>query len=608
MCVRDILVPAGTQRIRWTIDTQGKPRAPLDMQVTVHGGPVLRGHAAAAAAGGLRPVDVPMSAPVPGGRPFRFADICLEPKGAGAQIFPWGGNQLDIKSKPIEVGKQRFANRPALWFLPLAHEKRSILGQLGNMFDRASLFRPGFVGPWTFWVVLFLLVPGLLYGGIRLIATADAVRARRVPLAAWVAILAFGAAASWALVNPVFQSPDESEHFAYAQYFAETGHPVDLNQGKRPPWSDKESLVIDASHELTVIERAQAKLPWLSYVESEERARAAGYNPPGGLATNGGGYHPATSVHTPLYYAALAPGYLLTKGGSTESELLAMRLTTALMGALTAMLAYLIVLELLPGRRALAAAGGLLVGFEPMFAFISGAVNNDSAVNLGCAAIIYLFIRAMRRGLTVPVAVGLGLALVITPLLKGTGYELYPPAAIAVLGLVARRHGRRDLMMLGLLAASCLVFFFGWDAIRGVFHRDAFTTPGGSTPGSFGIRDHVKAYLVWLWQTLLPFKLPFMQDVSVIHWPFFNIYVQRGFAGFGWYAIFFPNWVYIPIVAAMLGVLVLGARSLWIYRPAALRRVPELLFLASIPIVVFCAVEAAYFTINWPVDGTAEQG
>jgi len=217
MCVRDILVPAGTQRIRWTIDTQGKPRAPLDMQVTVHGGPVLRGHAAAAAAGGLRPVDVPMSAPVPGGRPFRFADICLEPKGAGAQIFPWGGNQLDIKSKPIEVGKQRFANRPALWFLPLAHEKRSILGQLGAMFDRASLFRPGFVGPWMFWVVLFGLVPGLLYAGIRLLANADAVRTRRVPVAAWVAVLAFGAAASWALVNPVFQSPDESEHFAYAQ-------------------------------------------------------------------------------------------------------------------------------------------------------------------------------------------------------------------------------------------------------------------------------------------------------------------------------------------------------------------------------------------------------
>jgi hypothetical protein len=609
MCIRDLLVPAGTQRVRWWIDTQDKARPPIDMQVRLHGGPVLKGHLAGSPTGGYHSEDIPMTSPVPGGRPFRFADVCLLPRAGGGTIFVWGANQLDIKSKPIEVGKQRFPNRAAIWYLPLNHEKRSILAQLGTMFDRASLFRPGFVGPWTFWVLLFGLVPGLLYGGIRLMATADVVRARRVPIGAWVAILAFGAAASWAIVNPVFQSPDESEHFAYVQYFAETGHPVDLNQGKRPVWSDREALVIDASHELTVIERSQAKLPWLNYVQTEERARAAKYQPPGGLATNGGGYHPATSVHTPLYYAALAPGYLITKHSSTESQLLAMRLTTALMGALTALFAYLIVLELLPGRRALAAAGGLLVGFEPMFAFISGAVNNDSAVNLGCAAIIYLFIRAMRRGLTVPVAVALGFALVITPLLKGTGYELYPPAAVAILGLVARRHGRRDLMMLGLVGASFLLFFFGWDAIRGVFHRDAFTTPGGATPGtSFGIRDNIKAYLVWLWQILLPFKLPFMRDVSLVHWPFFNIYVQRGFAGFGWYAIFFPNWVYAPIVAAMVGIAALGTRALWIFRAGAIRRLPEILFLISIPIVVFCAVEAAYFTLAWPADGTAEQG
>ena len=43
----------------------------------------------------------------------------------------------------------------------------------------------------------------------------------------------------------------------------------------------------------------------------------------------------------------------------------------------------------------------------------------------------------------------------------------------------------------------------------------------------------------------VPFKLPFMRDFTVVHWPFFNIYVERGFAGFGWYAIFFPNWVYV---------------------------------------------------------------
>jgi hypothetical protein len=609
MCVRDILVPAGTQRIRWGIDTQDKPRIPINMDVRVHGGPVLHGSIVRSVTPGFHKVDIPMTAPVPGPQPYRFADLCLRPQGNGGQIFVWGRTLLDIKSKPIEIGKQRIPNRVALWFLPLKHEERSILGQLGTMFDRASLFRPGFVGPWTFWVVLFLLVPALLYCGIRLLATADVIRPRRAPIALWIGLLAFGAAASWAIVNPVFQSPDESEHFAYAQYFAETGHPVDLNQGKRPVWSTKEALVIDASHELTVIERSEAKLPWAPYYEDEMKQRAAGYAPPGGSSVDGGGFHPATSTHTPLYYAALTPGYLLTKSGSTEDQLLAMRLTTAIMGALIAVLAYLIVLELLPGRRGLAAAAGLLVGFEPMFAFISGAVNNDTAVNLGCAAITYLCIRALRRGLNVGVAIALGAALVVTPLLKGTGYELYPPAILALIGMAARRHGRRDLMMLGLVAASFLLFFFGWDAIRGVFHRDAFTTPGGAAPGTnFGVRGHIKAYLVWLWQVALPFKLPFMQDVTILHWPFYNIYVQRGFAGFGWYAIFFPNWVYAPIVAAMIATVAFGLRALWIYRSTTIRRVWEILFLISIPVVVFVGVEAAYFTLAWPTNGTGEQG
>jgi hypothetical protein len=609
MCVRDVRVPAGTQRVRWGIDTQNVPRIAVDMTMRVHGGPTLTGAIVRSADTGFHKVDIPMSAPVPGGAPFRLADLCLAPQGNEGQIFVWGRTQLDIESKPIEVGKQKIPNRVALWFLPLKHEQRSILSQLPQLFARASLFRPGFYGPWLFWVVLFAGVPLLLYAAIRTIATADVRLRRRLPLPLAVALIAFGAATSWALVNPTFQSPDESEHFAYVQYLAETGHAIDFNPGKRFVWSTQESLVIDASHELSVVERSEAKLPWLKDYEGSADRRAAALKPPGGARTDGGGYHPATSVHSPLYYGLLAPGYLLVKGKSVETQLLAMRLGSAIMGALTAMFACLLIGELLPGRRGLAVAGGLLVGLEPMFAFISGAVNNDNAVNLACAAVIYLMVRALRRGLTVPIAVALGFAVVIAPVAKGTGYELYPPLALGIAGLVLRRHSRRDLALLGLLAVAFALTFLSWDLIRASFDRNAFTVPGGGTPGtSFGVRDNIKAYLVWLWENLLPFKLPFMRDVSIVHWPFFNIYVQRGFAGFGWYAIFFPNWVYTPIVAGMIGTIVLGARTLWVHRAGVIRRAPELLFLVSIPVVVFCAVEAAYFTMAWPVDGTAEQG
>lgn len=599
-CVRDVRIPAQTGRIRLIIDAATATLPAIDITARLAGGGTLHGRAPGGAKNVTRRVDVPLDRATAAGGSATATRFCVRP--VRGSIFVWGRGQLDNSSKPIEVGKQRLNARVALWFLPRAHERKPILAQLGAMFERASMFRPGFVGPWTFWLLLFGVMPALMYAGIRLLATAGP-SMRRLPLRVFV--LAFALAASWALVTPAFESPDESEHMAAVQYFGETGKAVQASQTATAPWSTEEAWAIDQTYELSTIERADAKAPWDPFYEQRWAKTAAKSLP----RDDGGGFHPATSVHTPAYYALLTPAYLAARSGSTFTQLLAMRLTSALMGALTAMLAMLIVAELLPGRRQLAVAAGLLVAFLPQFGFISGAVNNDNGVNLGAALCIYLVLRVLRRGLTVGVAIGLGAALVATPLLKGTGYELYPPAALALVALVARRHGRRDLVALAVLALSFAVCFEAWDLAKGAFDRTAFATPGGTTPGSFAATDNLRSYAVWLWQVLVPIRLPFMRDFTLVHWPFFNIYVQRGFGGFGWYAIFFPNWVYVVIVGVMAAVLGGATRLLWSERASYVRsHLPEILFLASIPIVVLCAVEAAYFTLAIPVDGTAEQG
>lgn len=610
LCVDRIRVPNGTGRVRFGIDTQANPRPALTGSLKLDDGTLINTSAPASTVTGFHRVDMQLSEPVParGGKDYRFADICLHP--ATGQVFVWGRTQLGMSDKPIRVGKkQSFPSRIALWFLPAAHQKRTILRQLPVIFERASLFRPGPVGPWTFWVLMFLVMPLLGYAGLRTIANADAAPRGRIPLPLKVAAIAFCLAATWALITPTFESPDESEHFAAVQYFAETGKAVDAVQGKRGPWSTQEAVAIDATRELTTIERPEAKMPWLTSYQGAYYARNRNRGVPL-PRDDGGGFHPATSSWTPVFYALNAPAYLLVQGKSVFVQLVAMRLTSALLGALTAMLGMLVVLELLPGRRALAAAAGLLIAFLPQFGFISGAVNNDNGVNLGAALIVYLLIRALRRGWTVPVAGTLGLALVVTPLFKGTGYELYPPAIIALVAIALRRHGRRDLAMLALAALSFVVFFEAWNHLRTTFDRPTFATPGGGTPGaSLGARQHIKAYLVWLWQVMVPFKLWFMQDFTIVHWPFFNIYVMRGFAGFGWYAIFFPKWIYGIVVLVMGLMLAGGITLLWRERAGALRRyLPEILFLASVPVVVVSAVEAAYFTLNIPTDGVAEQG
>jgi hypothetical protein len=599
---RNQLIPAGTGRVRFQIDTRTSQLPALKLTLRFADGTVIHGSNPGTKTPGFRKVDVPLQRPVPGGAEARLADVELRP--ATGTIFLWGRGQLDDTSKPIQVGKTSYNGRVALWYLPKAHERRPILGQLGAMFRRASLFRPGFVGPWTYWLLLFIVMPLLGYAAIRTIAVADGL-ARRLPLRVFA--IGFALAATWALITPAFESPDESEHFAAVQYVAETGRAVDATPGSRPPWSSQEAWAIDQTRELSTIERSEAKAPWL---ELEQRAWEKGTR----LATSqtdGGGFHPTTAGTTPVYYALLAPAYLLVHHESVFSQLLAMRWTSAIMGGLVAMLAMLLILELLPRRRSLAVAGGLLVATLPQFGFISGAVNSDNGVNLGVALCIYLTVRALHRGLTPRVAVALGAALVVTPLLKGTGYAIYPPVILALVLMFVRRHGRRDWMSLGVVAASFVVFFLIWAEVRGTFHRSAFTTPGGSTPGDFVAVHNIKAYLSWLWQVMVPVKLPFMTDFTIVHWPFFNIYVERGFAGFGWYAIFFPKWVYSIVVVVMIGTLVFAARTMWVARGATLKRyLPEILFLASVPIVVIAAVEAAYYpgVAGLPIDGTGEQG
>jgi 4-amino-4-deoxy-L-arabinose transferase-like glycosyltransferase len=607
LCVPDLRIPAGTGQVRFNLSTRTELLPALEVVIHEQGGRVVKGSVPHSPTPGHGDVSIPV--PRFPSRPEAVAaDVCLI---AAAEVFAWGNDNLQANVPAPTLGGAPQHNRVAVWFLGPAGQQRSILSQLGEMFRRAALFRAGFVGAWTYWLLFVLVLPALAYGAIRLLANAEGPRRRRVPQPVIVGAIAFGVAASWALVTPAFQSPDESEHFAYAQYFAETGRAVETAPSTRPVYSDSEGVALEAVKHDSVIELADARPPWLRADERQYDAEAKALGPKP-EQDNGGGFHPATSPHTPAYYSLLAPAYFLTRKASPFSQLLAMRLTSALMGALTAVLAMLIVGELLPGRRALACAAGLLVAFAPMFGFISGAVNNDDGVNLATALIVYLVVRSLRRGLTPALGVALGAAMVAGPLLKGTAYELYPPVILGLLLAMLRKHSRRELLGLGSVLATFAVLQLVWSEVSAGLHHTAFTTPGGSAPGTTLEAFHKpKTYISWLLRVMLPFKPSFVNhNWTIVHWPFFNIYIERGFASFGWYAIQFPQWVYVAIVGVVGGLAILGLLAAWQRRRAIVRFLPELIFLLAVPVVVICAVEAAFepSLANLPVQGTAEQG
>jgi len=603
LCVRDLNLPADTGRVQLAVYA-GTTRPALTMRVR-GADTTLRSNVPAADAPGLSKVDFPIPAR-PSSPDSTPVTVCVSPVGGEVQI---GGDPgLAGNTRPALLDGDRVDARVSVWYLPRAGEQRSLIAALPDVLARAALLRPDPIGPWVYVLLLFVAMPLLGYSAVRLMAvTVAGASTRRVPLVVALALIAFVNSAGWSLISPAFNTPDEPEHFAYAQYFAENGRPPDAGfPSTKQAYADRESLDLDASMVKSYLAAMDGRPPWLEADVDAWKAREASL---GEIRRDNGGGPTAASVHSPLYYALLAPAYHVA-GGTSFDELQAMRLVSALLGAVTVACVFLAFRELVPRRRWVAVAAALLVAFQPMVAFMAGSVNNDVGVNAAAALLTWLLLRGLRRGLTVRLAVGLAAAGLAVPLMKGTGYALYPAAGFA-LAVMAWRQLRAVGWVRGLkgrwrtelppwltFGGASLVLFGLWTLYTRHYDRGLLTTPSGGSPteGSAAVASP-RAYFSYLWQTFLP-RLPFMERLQSPGWPFFDIYVERGFAAFGWYSIVFPHWVYVVIVVVMLA---LGAMALascvrelpWVRLHAA-----ELTTLALIVVGVFAGVAFAYYTAD----------
>lgn len=121
--------------------------------------------------------------PVPGGypdnRPLRVRtgpvraggriDVCVTNRGPG-RVGIEGGEAESAPTSPLFVdGRRNEASALALRFLG---EPRSVASQVPVIFQRAALFRPGWVGPWTFWALALVVAVGVPALLARALATA----------------------------------------------------------------------------------------------------------------------------------------------------------------------------------------------------------------------------------------------------------------------------------------------------------------------------------------------------------------------------------------------------------------------------------------------------
>lgn len=250
----------------------------------------------------------------------------------------------------------------------------------------------------------------------------------------------------------------------------------------------------------------------------------------------------------PLYYLLLTPVFVLTNG-----SLLALRLTSLLIGAGVVLLAFGVARQLFPTQRWIAWTTAVFVAFLPQHLSIMASVNNDSLAELWIAALLLLLARWLQSDLSpwtrnrerrylVSVGMVLGLGL----LTKLTVYLMVPVVGLALLW---RYWGRWDDLfptgvLLGVPAALLGALMWGRNLlVYDGFDPLAMTTHNAVVVGqprtaewiaNYGLQETVRRFL----QTT------------------FNSFWGQ----FGWMAAPMPGWVYRPLLlltaVVLLGLLI----------------------------------------------------
>lgn len=415
-----------------------------------------------------------------------------------------------------------------------------------------------------------------------------------------VGLIAFVNCAAWALITPTFQAPDEPSHAAYAVQLAETGRPP-ANTNNAPFASDELGAYANALGTFNMNQIASlTRPPWSKRREQAYQRTLRTHQ----LKRKDGGGPSTAAVHGPVYYAFPALAYRIFYGASFASRMLAMRLASALLAALTVAFVYGTVRELAPRRPWAAAAAALLAAFQPVFGFIEGSINADVGVNLAGAVLVYLLVRAMRRGLTVPLAIAIPTAFILGTLAKATMLGFVPVLLFALLVLLWRRAGgiREWLAMAG----TALVLAGIWAAVSPGWKHSFIPVPGGGS-GVAGQAPSIGAKLSYIWQVFLP-PLPGMHhDFAAGVHPIWDIYVVRAWGAFGWLDVNLPHPIFVAIAVAMCVIVALALRGLWLERRFLRTHIPEAVVLFGSIVCVLGFTHAAFAKFN-PAAAIQEQG
>jgi 4-amino-4-deoxy-L-arabinose transferase-like glycosyltransferase len=409
---------------------------------------------------------------------------------------------------------------------------------------------------------------------------------RRIPRAAWVcAAVACLNAASWSIVTPPFQVPDEPDHFAYVKQLAETG---ELPSSNSEVLSTEEGLVLVGLRNFQVRLQpqvhtiaSQAEVHELQHDLQLAATATAPGSPSAGVAAS----------EPPLYYALEAIPYSIASSGTVLARLQLMRLMSALFAGITAMFVFLFVREALPRDSWTWTVAGVAVALAPLLGFMSGALNPDSLLFAVSAAVFYSLARAFRRGLSVGGAAAIGALTAVGLLTKLNFIGLAPGLLFGMVVLSARAvkvSARRACRLFAISATLALSPVLLYAAVNALSNQPLLGIASSAINTAHG---SLLAQANYIWQLYLP-RLP----GTVSDFPYISTTRQLWFNGYvglyGWLDTPFPSWLYSVALIPAGAIALLCARSLYEARAALLGRISELVVYATMSVGLMILIGA----------------
>ena len=295
-----------------------------------------------------------------------------------------------------------------------------------------------------------------------------------------------------------------------------------------------------------------------------------------------------------------------------------MRAVSALLGAITVLLIFLFLRELLPGTRWAWTLGALAVALQPLFANESGAVSSDNLLFTASAALFLTLAIGFRRGLTPRLGAAIGAAAAVAVLSKLSALGLIPGVGLGVLILVLRAPPERRLAAWRGLAVALAVGIVPvlaymvvnsavWD--RGLFlgANNALPLPNGSKVPAQTHLPTLGGFASYVWQFYLP-RLGFMYKVpDFTYYPFTHIWFDGFIGRFGAREYGMPGVADGIAAVVYLGVIALAARELVKSRARVSARAWELLTYVAIIVGLLFVIHLPGYQTRLRAEGDWEQ-